>query len=201
MSLFIFVDDDLENYDEVPMEIDTSEVMSHTSAYRRSPTASIAKTVILWATQDEFESLVYPPPVGSPFIKNLCSAFKFQNDDSNTRHQVNLRTAYKRTEAKLTLKPIWVGNKYVGQIPESVGEHSFTFRKADKNNRCKRILYYDYNARQSGAIENFVQKFESTIMKQQSYDDRTNFPFKLKDNIIDKDKDISQIDLDWIHRP
>jgi len=118
------------------------------------------------------------------------------------RHQVNLETAYKETESKLQSLPIYLGNNtFVGQIPECVGNHSFTFRKVERDNRCKKILYYDYNARKtSAAIANFVQNFERTIESQQSYENRAEFPFTIYEYTIRSNNSI-QIDLDWIHRP
>jgi len=120
------------------------------------------KIVILWSTINGYESYFYPTQ-GSAFFSHLCYQFNYQSKIPG--HEVNLWTAYKATEISLSNEIIKVGNldgstNQAWQIPESVGMHPFTFRKVNQENRCRKVVCYDYNVRQSNGIVHFVNNFD-----------------------------------------
>jgi hypothetical protein len=163
--------------------------------------------VILWSTTEGHLSYVYPND-GYVFLTQLCYQFQCQSEaSSEATHEVNLWTAYKDavsrlSEGKITAVSNLDGKEYkTWQIPESVGIHPFTFRKVNQDDRCKKITYYDYNARQSDAIAHFVNNFDQGINSPRPpADDRAKFPFTI--GLLDMNISNSrQIDLDWIHCP
>jgi len=160
-----------------------------------------SKIVTLWATVDGVPSYVYPC-IGSVFLRKLCSEFRNQTDYGES---VDLHTAYNNTESNLPQLKIKTLNEegkavIAYQKPAREGTHKFMFYQAASEQRCRRILYYDYNACKSAGIANFVNnfRFESASIVYpypevplQRSDQYRTVHFPLFGN--------QQIDLDWIH--
>ena len=189
------------------MEVDEAEQQPGSSSSKMASTIpegsdggaaeKNSKIVTLWATVDGVPSYVYPC-IGSVFLQNLFSEFKYQTGYGES---VDLHTAYNNTESNLPqLKINTRNNGEVYQKPAREGTHLFKFYQAASEQRCRRILYYDYNACKSAGIANFVNNFRfesaSTVypypeVPLQRSDQYRTVHFPLFGN--------QQIDLDWIH--